>query len=457
MRNGPYLVTNLTRLTDCLGASVGPAPQLALCRCGASAIKPLCDGSHARTGFSDAKDPSRVPDRRDTYEGQQVTVFDNRGICQHSGLCTDRLAGVFRTDAEPFVAPSGGRMDEIIRAVRNCPSGALSYALDAAEARDQVDRHGERGPDIEVTKDGPYRVTGSLPLTGPGGSAVAMAAGASLEHYALCRCGQSQNKPFCSGMHWYVEFRDPELPAGYDLSPFEWAGGLPALRRLADLLYEKHVPADPLLAPLFGAMPPGQPEVLAAWLAAALGGPPAGPDGPAAPAVVGAGPGDFTEERRARWAVLAAAAADDAKLPADAAFRSVLTACLDWLSRTSAAGGPAEAEDAAQAVPRWDWGPGGRPAPDGRREASPQDQDADVTLPGPQQAVSFAAHVKPLFRARDRQSMSFAFDLWSLADARAHGPGILARLRDGTMPCDGAWPAERIEVFGRWLDSGANP
>ena len=69
MRDGPYLVTNLPRLTDHLGATSQPLPQLALCRCGASAIKPLCDGSHASNGFSDAKDPKRVPDHRDTYRG----------------------------------------------------------------------------------------------------------------------------------------------------------------------------------------------------------------------------------------------------------------------------------------------------------------------------------------------------------------------------------------------------
>ena len=48
-----------------------------------------------------------MPDQRDTYPGEQVTIFDNRGICQHSGLCTDRLAAAFRTSQEPFVAPSG--------------------------------------------------------------------------------------------------------------------------------------------------------------------------------------------------------------------------------------------------------------------------------------------------------------------------------------------------------------
>src|SRR6201995_1340414 len=112
------------------GGEVWAPPQVALCRCGASARKPFCDGTHASNGFTGDKDPERVPDHRDRYDGEQVTVFDNRGVCQHSGLCTDRLNTVFRTSTEPFVAPSGGRMDEIVRAIRDCPSGALGLAFD---------------------------------------------------------------------------------------------------------------------------------------------------------------------------------------------------------------------------------------------------------------------------------------------------------------------------------------
>ena len=59
-------------------------------------------------------------------------------------------------------------------------------------------------------------------------------------------------------MHWYVEFRDPAGPVTPTL--FEWAGGLPALTRMTRLLYEKHVPADDLLAPLFASMAPDRPQ-----------------------------------------------------------------------------------------------------------------------------------------------------------------------------------------------------
>jgi CDGSH-type Zn-finger protein/truncated hemoglobin YjbI len=435
-KDGPYLVTNVTVLRTPLGGEVRVPPQLALCRCGASALKPFCDGSHVTSGFTDGKDPNRVPDQRDTYPGQQVTIFDNRGICQHSGLCSDRAPTAFRTNAEPFVAPSGARLDELVRAVRDCPSGALSLAFDGEEARDLADWHGTRERVIEVTQDGPYRVIGGMGLIDAAGADVPRAAGSSREHYALCRCGQSQNKPFCSGMHWYVEFRDPPptspSPLRADPTLFEWAGGLPALTRMTRLLYEKHVPADALLAPLFADMAPDRPQREAAVIAAAFGGPAASP--PSRP--------EFTEEQRSRWVALAVQATDEAGLPADPPFRSALVSYLEWSSR--ATGAPA---------PAWDWGPAGPPGP-----AQPStESEAPVTLPGPDETPRFAAHIKPLFREHDRKSMTFAFDLWSQADVQAHAAGILERLRNGTMPCDGAWPQEKIEVFRRWIESGFQP
>ena len=453
-RNGPYLVTNAPRLIDHLGAEQRPAPQLALCRCGNSAIKPLCDGRCARTGFTDAKDPKRVPDRRDIYDGQQITIYDNRGICQHSGFCTDRLATVFHTGTEPFVTPSGGRMDEIIRAVRDCPSGALSYAIDGTEARGQADWGGTREPAIEITKDGPYRITGGIPLLGADGAPEPRAAGSSPEHYALCRCGHSQNKPFCSGMHWYVGFTDPVPPPGSEPTLFDWAGGLPALTRMSRLLYEKHVPADPLLASLFAGMPPGQPQRLAAWLAGALGGPAANGQCEDPRQAVGFTSGEFGEQHRARWVALATRAADETGLPADAGFRAAFSSCAEWLSRAALAQPGTGGQ--ATPVPRWDWGPGEPPASPPAPAADKADTAAEP-LPGPGQPVGFAAHIKPLFRQRDRQSMSFAFDLWSYDDVRARATGILERLQEGSMPCDGAWPAEKIEVFQRWTDTGMQP
>jgi CDGSH-type Zn-finger protein/ferredoxin len=196
--NGPYLVSNVENLVKSRGERLEARPRMTLCRCGGSGNKPFCDGTHARIGFSSAKSPDRVADHRDTYTREDVTVFDNRGICQHAGFCTDALPSVFRTNAEPFVDLAGVDRNAIIETVRRCPSGALSYAIDGIEYRDQ-----ERDPTITVSKDGPYRITGGIELPDE-----PRADGASTEHYALCRCGGSKNKPFCDGTHWFINFRD---------------------------------------------------------------------------------------------------------------------------------------------------------------------------------------------------------------------------------------------------------
>ena len=70
--------------------------------------------------------------------------------------------------------------------------------------------------------------------------------------------------------------------------------------------------------------------------------------------------------------------------------------------------------------------------------------------------LGFESDIKPLFRERDRGSMQRFFDLWSYADVVANGQAIAERLADGSMPCDGAWPSERVDLFRRWLAEGAS-
>ena len=67
---------------------------------------------------------------------------------------------------------------------------------------------------------------------------------------------------------------------------------------------------------------------------------------------------------------------------------------------------------------------------------------------------SFEQDIRPLFRERDRQSMDFVFDLWEYDDVQEKAQAILDRLIAGNMPCDGAWPEERIALFRRWLEAG---
>ncbi|WP_433248848.1 CDGSH iron-sulfur domain-containing protein [Streptosporangium sp. CA-135522] len=440
--DGPYLVTNPSKIINWLGETVSTFPQMALCRCGQSTTKPLCDGSHARVGFSGAKDPARVPDQQDSYEGVQVTVLDNRGVCAHSGMCTDRLSTVFRVDKEPFVAPSGGRADEIIRAVRACPSGALGYAVDGKKAPDP-----EREPAIEVSKDGPYRVTGGIPLDGD----------VPREHYSLCRCGHSRNKPFCSGMHYYVGFADP--PPSDEPSLFEWAGGLPALTRMTQIFYEKYVPQDDLLAPLFARMSPDHPQRVAAWLTETFGGPKLYTEqyGGYNHMVAEHAGKTLSEQWRARWAQLIGRAADDAGLPTDPEFRAAFAGYIEWGSRIAVENSqPGATPPSNMPVPQWWWVCEAKPGSRVSALATPEEKP-QVQIPASDEPVGFAEHVKPLFREMDRKSMSFVFDLWSHEDVTRHADAILDRLRQGTMPCDGAWPAEHVDLFARWITEGTRP
>lgn len=460
--NGPYLVTNPTQMCDYLGQELPVCPLLALCRCGESAIKPLCDGSHARIGFTGEKDPKRVPDRRDSYVGQQVTVLDNRGVCQHAGYCSDRLPEAFRVHQEPFVAPSGGRMDEIIRAVRDCPSGALSFAVDGEEARDAVDYHGTRSPGIDVSRDGPYRIVGGIPLVDHDGADVPRNQGASREHYALCRCGHSQNKPFCSGMHWYVEFKDPVPAPNQVPTIFEWAGGLPALTRMMRLFYEKHVPSDPLLAPLFANMAADHPQRVAKWLAEVFCGPKRySAEHGGYPRMLAQHLGRcLTEEQRSRWVSLLLCSLKEAQLPNDAEFASAFEAYIEWGSRLAVENSQSGARPPEHMpMPHWDWHTSAGPPGSRVSALAPpaQEEEAMPDLPAEGEPVGFDALIKHLFRERDRRAMSFVFDLWSYDDVSQHADGILQRLRAGNMPCDGAWPPDRIEVFQRWIDGGKAP
>jgi CDGSH-type Zn-finger protein len=203
MANGPYRlaeaepapVPNLRRSN---GAECSSQRLVSLCRCGASKNKPFCDGSHSRNGFSDRKLSDGSLDKRVAYAGKRITIFDNRGICAHAGFCTDGLKQVFRMGVEPWIDPEGAAVDDIIGVIRKCPSGALSYAVDGAEAADEP-----RPPMVTVTDDGPYAVSGGVELAG-----VTFGDGASREHYTLCRCGASKNKPFCDGSHWNAGFKD---------------------------------------------------------------------------------------------------------------------------------------------------------------------------------------------------------------------------------------------------------
>ncbi len=191
--NGPYIVRYLETLHNSRGESMECQRTVALCRCGGSANKPYCDGTHASIGFSGENLSAKSRDRLDTFAGKKITIHDNRGLCSHAGHC---LAFRFKEGVDADRAD----FDAIVKAVQDCPSGAISYSIDGVRYNEE-----QRGPAIDVSSNGPYHVTGGVELRD-----VPKMEGSSAEHYTLCRCGQSKNKPFCDGTHAKVGFADEE-------------------------------------------------------------------------------------------------------------------------------------------------------------------------------------------------------------------------------------------------------
>ncbi len=186
----PYLVTGLGKLIDSNGNNFEIRPVMSLCRCGQSKKKPYCDGTHVKDGIKGEKEEGRVKDRVRNYVGREITIHDNRGVCSHDGSCL-YLPNVFNKYARPWIDPDGAPAEKIIETIRKCPSGALSYTINGIHHASF-----ESEVMIKAAKNGPFEVYGGIELKDDVGSKPQCE-----DHYCLCRCNHSKNKPFCDGSH----------------------------------------------------------------------------------------------------------------------------------------------------------------------------------------------------------------------------------------------------------------
>lgn len=193
--NGPLKAERIQALKNASGETISTAEEIALCRCGASKNKPYCDGSHARVQFSD-KRIRKNDEPVSEFVGREITVVDNVGLCAHAGHCVDGAPETFFTkEAGKRVShPDSSDTARVIAAIRRCPSGALLYK----QGGKLIDSYSAE-TEVLVEKNGPLRVQRAK-LNG--------ASPATDDHYTLCRCGASLNKPFCDGMHAKINFSD---------------------------------------------------------------------------------------------------------------------------------------------------------------------------------------------------------------------------------------------------------
>jgi len=132
------------------------------------------------------------------YEAADLVVEYEARRCIHAAECVKGLPVVFDPDRRPWIDPSQATVDEIVRTVEACPTGALTVQIQgqipAANA--------PGGNEIHLQKDGPLFLRGNLQLNQTPELSVAE------NRIALCRCGASKNKPFCDNSHSEAEFRD---------------------------------------------------------------------------------------------------------------------------------------------------------------------------------------------------------------------------------------------------------
>jgi CDGSH-type Zn-finger protein/ferredoxin len=213
---GPYVMRGEIEVFDAEEKLRKHGGFCVLCRCGGSRTKPFCDGTHARIGFEGAEsaDHGLMADRRKAYPtADGAIVYDDRTRCAHFGQCTSRCPKAFGVSDDNFVDPTAASTAELQSVVSGCPSGALTFA--PAGSATPLEKHQE--PSIHPIVDGPYRVRGGIEVFGADGTPYEVR-----ERQTLCRCGQSRNKPFCDGSHWYAGFRDPAPPELVNVDPYPW-------------------------------------------------------------------------------------------------------------------------------------------------------------------------------------------------------------------------------------------
>ena len=174
-----------------------------LCRCGKSSIKPFCDGSHVTEGFDGTEVASREPydKRAEVYKGPELTLRDDER-CAYARFCHRKDGDVWALTA---LAENDGIKEEAIEASWHCPTGRLTHKdNETGKTYEQ-----EFDPSIVILEDPEQNASG--PLFVRGGISLVSEDGQEYEtrnRYALCRCGYSENKPFCDAAHIPVIFDD---------------------------------------------------------------------------------------------------------------------------------------------------------------------------------------------------------------------------------------------------------
>ncbi len=211
VKNGPYIVSGGVPLyeqiiiTDEAGHTKDLVDEkefplqdtYTLCRCGKSKNKPYCDGTHNDTNFDGTETASKKPyiEKAEIFEGPQLRLTDAHEFCDHSRFCM--RSGGIRNLIEKSDDPEAKQT--AIEEAMICPSGRL--VLWDKKTGKPFER--DFKPSIVLVHDEQKKCQG--PIWVRGGILVESADGSVYElrnRITLCRCGKSDNKPYCDGSHW---------------------------------------------------------------------------------------------------------------------------------------------------------------------------------------------------------------------------------------------------------------
>lgn len=131
------------------------------------------------------------------YRNEQIVVYWEPKLCIHAGFCFRGLPAVFKPNDRPWVTLDGADADEVAQVVMACPTGALHFERLDGGPQEQAPQE----TTVKLQINGPLYLRGKVRIVGPGGHVLR-----EDTRLALCRCGHSENKPYCDGSHFRVRF-----------------------------------------------------------------------------------------------------------------------------------------------------------------------------------------------------------------------------------------------------------
>jgi CDGSH-type Zn-finger protein len=216
-KNGPYVVSGGVPIQIQIitpnkegfswdwvaGKSLPTEEEVHLCRCGQSKKKPFCDGSHERARWDPQEGATRAAygAQAQKIEGPGLNLQDAEDLCAFARFCdpAGKIWGLMDQTDDPDARALA------IREAQHCPSGRLVVS----DKKTGKPIESELPTSIGIVEDpalkcsGPLWVRGGIPIVSEDGRPYEVR-----NQVTLCRCGVSDNKPFCNGAHASIKFKD---------------------------------------------------------------------------------------------------------------------------------------------------------------------------------------------------------------------------------------------------------